>query len=75
MEKKKKSKFNVIFERGAKEYADRITTHSEQTMKEQGVEMSESMKKSMYELVYNSFIAGESYMFQALLAEQTKKPR
>ena len=74
MNKKKKSKIDVLLERGAKEYADKILSIAKQQMKEQGVEMTAGMEKSMYDLTKNAFISGEDYMFRILLQEQTKKP-
>lgn len=78
MDKKRKTKFDILLERGAKEYADRLTELAKKTMLENaGVEMKEEMVKNMYELVTNAFIEGEMYMFRQLLEEKTKqkKPR
>lgn len=78
MNKQKKSKLDILLERGAKEYADRITELSQQMLQEKaGVEMSKEMVKNMHELIANAFIEGELYMFRQLMQEQTKvkKPR
>ena len=78
MNKQKKSKLDILLERGAKEYADRITELSQQMLQEKaGAEMSKEMIKNMHELITNAFIEGELYMFRQLVQEQTKakKPR
>ena len=78
MNKQKKSKLDILLERGAKEYADRVTELSQQMLQEKaGVEMSKEMIKNMHELITNAFIEGELYMFRQLVQEQTKvkKPR
>lgn len=78
MNKQKKSKLDILLERGAKEYADRVTELSQQMLQEKaGVEMSKEMIKNMHELITNAFIEGELYMFRQLAQEQTKvkKPR
>ena len=78
MDKKRKSKFDILLERGAKEYADKLTELAQKTMLEKaGVEMNKDMVKNMHELVTNAFIEGEKYMFRQLLEEKTKtkKPR
>lgn len=78
MNKQKKSKLDILLERGAKEYADRITELSQQVLQEkEGVEMSKEIIKNMHELITNAFIEGELYMFRQLVQEQTKvkKPR
>lgn len=78
MNKQKKSKLDILLERGAKEYADRITELSQQVLQEkEGVEMSKEIIKNMHELITNAFIEGELYMFRQLAQEQTKakKPR
>lgn len=78
MDKKRKTKFDILLERGAKEYADRLTELAQKNMREKaGMEMKEDMVKNMHELVTNAFIEGEMYMFRQLLEEKTKtkKPR
>lgn len=78
MNKQKKSKLDILLERGAKEYADRITELSQQMLQEKaGAEMSKETIKNMHELITNAFIEGELYMFRQLVQEQTKakKPR
>ena len=73
MDKKRKSKFDILLERGAKEYADHLTELAQRTMRENaGVEMKEEMVKNMHELVTNAFVEGEMYMFRQLLEEKTK---
>ena len=72
MDKIRKTKFDILLERGAKEYADHLTELAQRTMRENaGVEMNEDMVKNMHELVTNAVREGEMYMFRQLLEEKT----
>lgn len=60
MDKKKKTKFDILLVRGAKDYADNLTAMAKKTMLENsGVEMTEDMAKNMHKLITNAFSAGE----------------
>ena len=77
MDKKKKSKIDILLERSAKEYADKVTQQAIELAKENGTPLTEQSLESMRNLIESSYIAGECHMYQILIAESAKarKPR
>lgn len=70
MSKQKKNKIDVIFERSATEYADRVVAAAKQSA---DFELSKKGEKYFHTLIKNSYIAGECHMYTMLMANITEK--
>lgn len=69
MDKKKKSKIDILLERSAKEYADKIIQQAFELANTNGTPLTEQSLESMRNLIESSYIAGECHMYQILIAE------
>lgn len=75
MDKKRKSKFDILLERGAKEYANRVIQQAKELAEEKGTPLTEQSLESMRNLIENTYIAGECHMYQILIAETAAKKK
>lgn len=74
MNKKKKSKIDIIFERSAKEYADKIIQQAVEQSRINRIPLTDKSLKSMRNLIESSYIAGECHMYGMLITNmQTQK--
>lgn len=69
MNKQKKSKIDILLERAAKEYANKVIKQAFELADANGTPLTEQSVESMRNLLESSYIAGECHMYQILIAE------
>lgn len=68
-----KSKWNVLIEKAAQDYADKIANSTKSISLKKGVSVDDLRLNELKEFAKSSFIAGECHMYNLLLGEVTKK--